>query len=233
MNGAASGLMEALANAAGGDWAQIPYGTTSWFKYGSGGIKCWGTLCGVPNGCIVVLNMINLHGTLASNVLGYYSETNFPTSAVSDLYEAGGWTLPADVPAPITDYEVLAKTVANSPLCHVSISKWCATAGVSLGSTDELGRKYKNDRCGKICADMAAFTAELINGSTYAYVVPDDTAACMECHTTGSIEAPAQCGKMDCAGCHTGEAVIVSSRHPRHYGGGGGGMGDDGSPCPK
>ncbi|MBW1676038.1 MAG: C_GCAxxG_C_C family protein [Deltaproteobacteria bacterium] len=232
MNGAASGLMEALATAqTGTDWDQIPYGGTSWFKYGSGGISCWGTLCGVPNGCCVVLNMINLHAK-ASNVLGYYSETEFPTSAVSDLYEAGGWTLPTGVPAPILDVNVLAKTVSNSPLCHVSISKWCATAGVSLGSTDELGRKYKNDRCGKICADMAAFTAELINGSAYAYTVPEDTAACMACHTTGSIEAPAQCGKMDCAGCHTGEAVIVSSRHPRHYGDDPHG-GPGGDHCPK
>ena len=222
MNGAASGLMEALATALpGSDWDQIPFGATSWFKYGGGGINCWGTLCGVPNGCCAVLNLIGIYtGALGDKVLGYYSQTEFPTSAVYDAYDSS-WS----GPEPIPDDEVLARTVSNSPLCHVSISKWCDAAGVSLASTDEEGRKYKNDRCGKICADMAAFTAELINDTaTYEFALNDDTAACMECHTTGSTVAPAQCGKMDCAGCHTGEAAIVGSKHPGNIGGGGGGM---------
>ena len=216
MNGAASGLMEALATAQPGTgWDDIPYGGTSWFKYGGGGISGWGTLCGVPNGCCAVLNMINLHGAHANKVLGYYSETEFPTSAVSDLYYNGYWTLPDGVPEPIPDNEVLARTVAFSPLCHVSISKWCDAAGVNLKDTDYASRKYKNDRCGKICADMAAFTAELINGSTYDYVIPAETAECITCHNAASDapNIPAQNGKMDCAHCHTGEAVIVGRKH--------------------
>lgn len=222
MNGAASGLIEALANALGGDWDQIPYGGTSWFKFGSGGIKCWGTLCGIPNGCITVLNMINLWGTCAEKVLGYYSETAFPTSAVPDAWDSS-W----EGAVPIPDEDVLAHTVSDSPLCHISISRWCYAAGVDLNDTDYASRNYKNDRCGKICADMAAFTAELINDTcTYEYVMDVDTAECVECHWKVSDpytaqEHPAQCGKMVCAGCHTGEAAIVGRRHPKTHGGGG------------
>ena len=211
MNGAASGLIEATKYAAGsGDgWASIPYGGNSWFKYGSAGINCWGTLCGVPNGCCAFLNLCGLYtGALGDKVLGYYSQTSFPTSAVCDAY-GDGWT----GPEPIPDEDVLAHTVSDSPLCHVSISKWCDAAGVSLASTDG-SRSYKQDRCGKICADMAAFTAELINGTAaYTFEMNEDAALCATCHTKSSIEAPAQCGKMDCMGCHTGEAVIVGTKH--------------------
>jgi hypothetical protein len=230
MHGAASGLIEAFQTVFSGlstDWDCIPVPPNGWYKYGSGGIGCWGTLCGVPNGAIAVLNMLNLHGACQKSVLDFYSTTSFPTA---DLCGATapwpGSAQAVTAPTPMDDAtEVLAHTISDSPICHVSISKWCYAAGVSLASKDSSSRGYKNDRCGKICAEIAAHTARLINGQapnelaapgTFAgspyyalapgYTIPTSTAQCMGCHTKASdlsLGHAAQCGEMQCDECHT------------------------------
>jgi hypothetical protein len=118
-------------------------------------------------------------------------------------------------PIPIPDDEVKAKTTALSPLCHISISKWCDAAGVRLTDTDDQGRCYKLDRCGKVCADCAAFTAQLINDSIVILSGgPPGTAECAECHNnTADSVLPAQQGNMWCGHCHEEAAVIVKDGH--------------------
>jgi hypothetical protein len=218
MQSAVSGLMQAFKAEFGGevdDWDRIAYGM---HFYGSGGIGGWGSLCGIPNGCVALLNLLGLHGALGSDVLGYYSTNEFPTSNIPDLhadpdYGPGGtlslpwnWT-------PIPDDEVLAKTVSFSPLCHVSISRWCFAAGVDLNDKTTGGMVYKNDRCSKVCGDTAAYTAQLIkdyalgNGVVDPYSDSQKTAECRTCHNSTSdpysaLQHPAQHGKMECTMCH-------------------------------
>lgn len=248
MNGAASGLIEALATVQSGtDWDQVPYGATSWWKYGGGGAGGSGSLCGVPNGCCAVLNMVNL-SEFYSYVMKYYSYTAFPTDNVWDLYEAGGLTVGDKVKIPLAPEQVLARTVSLSPLCHVSISKWCDAAGVTLADFFDANGDgilnpvpeeavYKFDRCAKVCADMAAYTAGLINFrvenppyyNTAGVLVtpmppeiplPADTQGCIDCHNgTADSVLPAQQGNMDCAHCHTNDAVIVRNNHGKPGGG--------------
>jgi hypothetical protein len=207
MNAAASSLIEAIKASFGGvptgtDWDYIPSGATSWFKYGSGGVNGWGSLCGVPNGCIAVLNLMGIHATFAEQIMLHACQTEFPIRGLHDLWVADGGTGWAREPMP--DEDVLAYTVANSPLCHASVSKWAYAAGVNMSAPGTTaGTAHKTDRCAKVAAGIAAFTAGLLNGATSSLTMPDLTASCYSCHFTGSPNAPAQQGKMDCGECHT------------------------------
>ncbi len=205
MHGASSGLILAFKEALPGTaWDLIPLGM---YKYGSGGVAGWGTICGVLNGVMAVLNLIDLHGKLGNELMGWYSTTEFPTASCDGFVamKADGTVLATAIP----DAQVLAHTISDSPLCHVSISKWCHAAGVSVADALD-GLKYKDDRCSKICADTAAKTAELINEYVASYAPSEDFAACLACHTQRND----QIGKMNCSGCHTNDAVLVPYYHP-------------------
>lgn len=210
MHGAASGLMQVFKEVYHDwetGWELLPMGM---YKYGSGGVAGWGTLCGILNGCMAVLNLIGLHGALGDHLMGWYSTTLFPTANCEGFVaETGQVALP--------DEDVRAYTVSESPLCHISIGKWCKAAGVSVADTSPSGVKYKDDRCSKICADTAAKTAELIN--EYAdngqiqqpFATPAEYVRCLDCHS-GLKD---QVGKMDCLGCHVPDHVVkVGRRHP-------------------
>ncbi|MCP4340115.1 MAG: hypothetical protein GY799_14800, partial [Desulfobulbaceae bacterium] len=135
MHGAASGLMQAFKEAFESQdtgWDVLPYGM---YKYGSGGVAGWGTLCGILNGCMAVLNLVGLHKELGNHLMDWYATTLFPTANCEGFIADTGQ-------AAIPDEEVLAHTVSDSPLCHISISKWCRAAGVSVADLSCENVKY-------------------------------------------------------------------------------------------
>jgi hypothetical protein len=203
MNAAASSLIEAIQasfSPSNAKWDQIPSGSTSWYMYGGGGVNNWGSTCGIPLGCMSVLNLMNDYSAFADTIMYYYSQTEFPIRGLHDQWVADGGTGWGGH-EPIPDDEVRAYTTANSPLCHVSMSKWAFAAGVTLGATDIHSICMKKDRCAKVAAGVAAFTAELLNGIASGLHMPDRTTDCSSCHKTSTV--PAQQGKMDCWECHT------------------------------
>lgn len=210
MYGAAASLIEAFRAAcrsddAGGgysDWELIP---TGMFKYGSGGVAGWGTICGILNGAAAVLAMAG-YDSLIGQVIGWYTLQSFPLDTCEGFTAASGFEALADIDVP-------AHTVSDSPLCHISISKFCEAAGITLKDSSPEGLNYKQDRCSKICADTAALAAQLINGELDAdsvYATPASYDSCLTCH--GTIKD--QVGKMNCLGCHsTSDVILVGSGH--------------------
>ena len=222
MYGAAAALVEGLREACrpaadeGGytDWDLIP---TGMFKYGSGGVAGWGTICGVLNGTAAVISMLAYDAQavispMIDQVIGWYTVQSFPLSYSDDL-ETSDRSYQA-----LADIEVPAHTVSDSPLCHISIGKFCAAAGITLKDASAEGMNYKQDRCSKICAETAALAASLINAqlaesAETVYTTPESYASCLTCH--GTIKD--QVGKMNCHGCHsTSEVTLVGSGHERN-----------------
>lgn len=138
MYGAAYALLEVLKEEPNSPYASIP---VDMFKYGAGGAYSWGTLCGALNGALAVINLAtDKHPEVGNELIGWYTFFPFP----SDKHEAY-----CKIPKQVT-------TVTKSPLCHASVSIWCAAAGAKVNSEE------KKDRCAKLTGDTAAHAAELL-----------------------------------------------------------------------
>lgn len=221
--GSSRALIQGFIDAAGSPeaakgWAQIPLQLYAWGA--GGGMGSWGTLCGSLAGSMGVLNLMNLHATLGHEVMEWYTNQNFPLAnfeqsgaAFDPAMTYGGAT--ALNFAPIPDASVAGHSVSDSPLCHISVSKWVAAAGVKLGDKNPLNtaQGLKEDRCAKVTADTAAYTAQLLNAylanpldKPAAWVRQDSMASCFDCHdskSTSPLTRKDAQTQMSCTPCHT------------------------------
>ena len=180
---AGNALLETLQETVGGPWNNLP---KEMFMYGAGGAYSWGTLCGALNGALLILNLAAKdHADLGNELMGWYTEFPFP----SDKHE--GY---CEIKNQIT-------TVANSPLCHVSVSTWANAANA------RINEKAKKERCAKLSGDTAARAAELLNAALEqkfapAFKVSNDYSHCMACHQGEKSLLDNEQGKMNCIDCH-------------------------------
>ena len=179
--GAAEAILSELREKVGYPFTGIP---SDMFRYGAGGAAGWGTLCGALNGAAAVINLVTTQAdcnAIVNELFGWYCETALPTE------KSQGFG-PANTPS-----------VASSPLCHVSLSRWADAEGVKINSPE------KKQRCGKLTGDVAARAVELLNAwqagkFVAAYQPPESVAECQTCH--GPEELDDAHGKMDCVQCH-------------------------------
>lgn len=120
------------------------------FLFLEGGISGWGTICGANAGANIVTNVILGPRTatgkddgmlMGSELMQHYASTAMPT------YVPKAPKLKGDPP----------RTVADSPLCHVSVGKWMKAANKELASPE------RRDRCARLTASMAHRTVTLLN----------------------------------------------------------------------
>lgn len=157
------------------------------FVFLEGGISGWGTICGANAGANIVTNVIlgpRIAGSevgmlMGSELMQHYASTPMPT------YVPAQPRVKADIP----------KTVADSPLCHLSVGRWMKAANKHLGSPERM------DRCARLTASMAHQLVTLLNAwkdGTYKTrgAVPAKTYGiqaqhdCNDCHGTDVPSAP-------------------------------------------
>ncbi len=119
------------------------------FIFLEGGVSGWGTICGSNAGANIVTNLIigpRTSGSedgmlMGSEMMQWYADAAMPVYTPKDP------KVKADIP----------KTVAGSPLCHISVGKWMKAANKELASPE------RKDRCARVTASMAYHVVELLN----------------------------------------------------------------------
>jgi len=167
-----SALVGELSKEVGGQWKTYPVESAFW---GHGGITGWGTACGTLIGAGTVVGLAlddkKVAERVVNDVMAFYANTNFPQYKPSKVLIA----------------EIKSKSTAGTPLCHVSVGKWMEKENVKFFSAE------RKERCGRIAADVAMYTATLlnqvadgkykpghaINAKTYGITAQEN---CNECH---------------------------------------------------
>jgi hypothetical protein len=152
------------------------------FRYGEGGIGGWGSVCGALNAGAALFGLFECdkkrREQLVTDLFSWYEQTELPTFRPSE------------------DGSVkIAKSVAGSVLCHISVAHWCKASGAA-----PLSKEMKH-RCRCLTADVAAKTVELLNHHRDSANLP----AQAEAKPPAPKEPPQALGKMRCDACHKEE----------------------------
>lgn len=181
-----------------------PYNTFPYrlMEVGKSGVSGWGTLCGALLGAASAYALFwgrKERDPMVSELFRWYEKTAFP------IYDPGkDARFPGKQPT----------SVANSVLCHLSVSKWCYETGIASKT------KQRSDRCGRLTADVTMKAIEIMNrkidGDFKGEFKKQDSAVyCGECHDNGK-ESPILKTKMDCTPCHGGSEHTMNKfkNHP-------------------
>ncbi len=158
-------------------------------RYGAGGVAGWSSLCGAVNSSAALISLFVKKEEdlkqLVDELFLWYQQTE----------------LPVYVPQKPYFKTEIARSVSNSVLCHVSVTRWCKASG------HKTFTKPQKERCKRLSADTAKKTVEILNAHfasrfTAAQKLDEKTQVCRSCHTKGSKLQNTR-GKMSCNSCHS------------------------------
>lgn len=165
-------------------------------KYGGGGVHSWGTLCGTLNGAAAAITLVSSDpGSVIDEVFFWYCQTALPTY----------------VP-PNPKYDITTQTVSESPLCHISLERWCAAAGF-LPATPQ-----RAERCAHLAGSVAQYTTKMLNDQlagnfSQTHTYPSAVQNCLACHGSQAQANVVQGEKMTCTQCHIDKDALHPSKH--------------------
>lgn len=192
-------LITKLAESDSVDAAKFKTIPTTLAIYGGGGVSGQGTLCGNLNGVGMLVNILDdlngKNGSVIAAMFRFYETTELPYMD-NAFVEGIGST------QEVTEEKVVKASIANSALCHASLTKWSAASGKTVAQ--------KGERCPRLSASIAMRLAELLNdaydnkeitGTTH-----EENGTCTTCHGKKEtlMSAPSVMSGMECQTCHTG-----------------------------
>jgi hypothetical protein len=185
-----SGIVSVLREKVGEPYTSFPVEA---FIFAHGGTAGWGGTCGTLIGAGIAASLAAGAKTgeaIVNQVMKYYSETELP------IYKPDN---------PKADIKAVSRS--DSPVCHISVGKWMKKEGVGFLSPQQM------ERCGRLSADVAAQTIELLNANADGKFDPGEKAPvfvkgmptqnnCVECHGSNVPTVPKPGG---------GESLLKSS----------------------
>jgi hypothetical protein len=137
-----AGLVTELAAKSGGAWKTYPIDAMRWAH---GGFAGWGALCGTLTGAGCVIGLVvpdtDIAEAMTNDLAFYYSYTDMPS-----------FTPPKNLIA-----DIKSMTIANTPVCHISVGRWMSQEGVEFLSSERA------ERCARVAANIAMETVNMLN----------------------------------------------------------------------
>lgn len=186
-------VIEMLAEKVGEPYLTYPTTVT---RVGAGGTVGWGGTCGALLGASELIYLVSADPVpLIDDVFNFYMYTALPDQR------------------PRTANEDIKPSIADSILCHISISNWTEV------SNEKAFSKTRSKRCAQLDAAIARRTVKGLNeqlaGKFKATAtIPAVVAECRACHDKGG-EMENTRGKQDCLACHSGHDEVKPNLYDR------------------
>jgi len=182
MYGVFEAIVGQLGDKYGEPYSSFPMGMIS---YGGGGIALWGSTCGTLNGAAAAIALFVTgadRNAIIDELFAWYETAALPTYKPKKA---------------IRSSKPIKKSKAGSVLCHASVSNWCEVSGYGGFSAERA------ERCGRLVADVAAKTVDLLNLYLRGKFQPKvySAASCLSCHGKGNMVGDTL-AKMGCTSCH-------------------------------